>query len=121
MYVVVAGQRVWFRAALRLFLEELTFVDSVGEVADAEALLHVTASQRPDLILLDAALPKPPRLAILRQCVRTLRTLHPPVYIIVLCGNGEKLEEVRTIGADAWISKAESPDRLLAALQQAAG
>ena len=89
MDVLVADERAWVRGALRLFLEELFTRARVGEVGDAEALVRFTAAEHPDLILLDAVLPRPDRFATLRQCVRTLRALHPPVYIIVLYGNRE--------------------------------
>src|SRR6266508_1316240 len=104
MHVLVADERAWVRDALRLFLEEMFTLDRVGEVGDVEALYCCTAAERPDLILLDAALPRQPRMGPLRHCVSTLRALHPPVYIIVLCGNRERPEEVRTSGADAWVS-----------------
>jgi DNA-binding NarL/FixJ family response regulator len=121
MDVLVADERAWVRGALRLFLEELFTRARVGEVSDAEALYRFTAAEHPDLILLDAALPRHPGVAPLRHCVSTLRALHPPVYIIVLYGNREKHDAVCATGADAWVSKAEAPDRLLAALPQAAG
>jgi DNA-binding NarL/FixJ family response regulator len=120
MRVLLAEKRVWLRAALRLFLEEVPTINIVGEVADAEALLRFTAIQRPDLILLDATLPRPPRFATLRQCVSALRACHPSVYIIVLYANHEKHDDMRATGANAWVSKAETPDRLLVALHQAA-
>jgi DNA-binding NarL/FixJ family response regulator len=120
MRVLLAEKRVWLRAALRLFLTEVLTINIVGEVADAEALLRSTAILRPNLILLDAALPRPSQFAALRQCVRALRACHPPVYIIVLYGSHEKHEDVCATGADALVSKAEAPDRLLVALHQAA-
>jgi CheY-like chemotaxis protein len=121
MHVLLADERAWVRGALRLFLEELFIRARIDEVGDAAALVRFTAAEHPDLILLDAALPRPDRFATLRQCVRTLRALHPSVYIIVLYGNREKHAAVCATGADAWVSKAEAPDHLLAALPQAAG
>jgi DNA-binding NarL/FixJ family response regulator len=118
MRVVLADDQAWLRSALRLLLEHESDLEVVGEVGNASALPTSTATLQPDLIVLDWDLPEIKSTGARQRLVATLRNLQPQVYIIALTGNRD-LERVRVTGADAFVSKADPPNCLLAAIHRA--
>jgi DNA-binding NarL/FixJ family response regulator len=119
MRVLLADDQVWLRSALRLLLEQEPNIEVVGEVGNASALPTATASLHPDLILVDWELPDLKSTGARQRLITALRTLQPQVYIIALTGNQETHITQLAAGADAFVSKAEPPHGLLAALHRA--
>ena len=112
MHVLLADAEDHVRYGLRVLLEERTDLQVVGEAADAEALLAHVASACPDLVLLswDLAGRKGAEL------LSTLRRVCPGLHVIVLSGRPEARQAVLDAGANAFISKVEPPEQLLAAI-----
>lgn len=84
----------------------------VAEVAEAEALLAQTRATRPDLVLLDWGLPGLGAVGSLPA----LRLACPSLIVIVISGRPEAGREALAAGADAFVSKVDPPEHLLAAL-----
>jgi DNA-binding NarL/FixJ family response regulator len=119
MRVLLADDQVWLRSALRLLLEHEPGIEVVGEVGDAHALPGLTASLQPDLLLLDGELIGIKTDSARHRLILALRAIQPALYIIVLSSN-HKTDGFRlTAGADAYVSKTEPPELLLAALRLA--
>ena len=57
MRVVIADDEPLARARLRALLAEQAGVEVVAEAGDGEAALHACAELKPDLVLLDIAMP----------------------------------------------------------------
>jgi DNA-binding response OmpR family regulator len=78
--------------------------------ADGPAALRAFAEQRPDVVLLDVALPGQDGFAVLRAIRR-----QSAVPVIMLTAHGEELDQVRglELGADEYVVK---PFSLLALL-----
>jgi DNA-binding NarL/FixJ family response regulator len=113
MRVLLADDEPKVREALRLILEQMKEVEVVGDVADAASLAERLRESQPDLLLLDWELPGlNHRLDFLR-----LRQQNSLLKVIVLSGRCQAPQSVLASGADAFISKCESPDRLFAALK----
>jgi DNA-binding NarL/FixJ family response regulator len=121
MRVLLADDQAWLRSALRLLLEHEPNIEVVGEASDARTLPGLTASLHPDLLLLDGELIGIKTNSARRRLITALRALHPDLYVIVLSNNHERNSSQLATGADAYVSKAEPPDRLLAALHRAGG
>lgn len=119
MRVLVADNPVWLRSALRLLLEQEPDVEILGEAGDADALLALAAAHRPDLLLIDWELPGLTSSKRARQVLATLHADHPSLYIIVLSGRPESNRPALAAGANAFVSKADPPETLLAALRKA--
>lgn len=100
-------------SALRLLLEQEAGLIVVGEAADASSARQHAATLHPDLLLLDWELPgatgAPP--------LDSLRTDTPGMQIIALTSRLEARPAALAAGADAFVSKGDSPDRLLAAIR----
>jgi DNA-binding NarL/FixJ family response regulator len=115
MRVLVADSRSKVRFALRTLLTECPEVDLAGEASDAEELVHLVQADCPDLILLDWELQG----MVAAPLLVTLRASCPALHIVVLSGRPEVRRTALAVGADAFISKADPPEGLLAVIRSA--
>jgi len=115
MRILLADHESNVRYGLRVLLEERSEFEVVGEAADAEDLLAQIEAACPDLVLLSWGLPGPEGTNLLAA----LRSICDDLYVIVLSGRPEARQAVLDAGANAFISKVESPERLLAAIASA--
>jgi two-component system response regulator DesR len=116
MRVLLADGRELVRFALHILLGLEAELVLVGDVGDARSLLTAIHTTRPDVLLLDWELPD----LVGPRMLATLRTDFPDLKVIVLsCELGNK-HLVLLSGADAFVSKIEPPDRLLALLRRMA-
>jgi DNA-binding NarL/FixJ family response regulator len=114
MRVLLADDHTQVRWALRTVIREESGLILVGEVAEARNLLAEAQALRPDLILLEWELSGQPT----GDLLLALRALEPEVRVIVLSQAPEAEEAALTAGADAFVSKADPPDQLLAVLRR---
>jgi DNA-binding NarL/FixJ family response regulator len=112
MRVLIADDETQVRSALRLHLEEGAGVTVVGEADNSNDLLAKVEVSRPDLLLLDWELPPSGGKAALRA----LQAGWPELAVLVLSGRPEVRSEALAAGAAAFISKADSPEHLIAAI-----
>lgn len=121
MRVLLADDQAWLRSALRLLLEDEPDTEVVGETGDARSLPGLIANLHPDLLLLDGELEGIKINSARRRLITALRALQPDLYVVVLTANQEMNGYQRATGADAYVSKTEPPERLLAAVHLARG
>ena len=112
MRVLLADDQTKVRSALRLLLEQEPGLSVVGEAAEAEDLLAQVGTECPDLVLLDWELPDQGGAATLAG----LRAARPGLMVIALSGQPEARQAALAAGADAFVSKGDPPERLLAAV-----
>jgi DNA-binding NarL/FixJ family response regulator len=115
MRILLADHESNVRYGLRVLLEERSGFEVVGEAADAEDLLAQIEAACPDLVLLSWGLPGLAGDALLP----TLWSVCEDLYVIVLSGRPEERQATLDAGANAFISKVEPPERLLAAIASA--
>ena len=116
MRVLLADDRPKTRFALRLLLERQAGIQIVGEAADAQELLVQAKVTHANVVLLDWELPN---LALDGSLLSALRGVCPSVCVIALSGRPEMRRAALAAGADAFVSKADPPERLLAAVRNA--
>jgi DNA-binding NarL/FixJ family response regulator len=112
MHVLIADNQLKVRLGLRTVLEQERGMSVVGEAAGAKGLLAQIEATCPDLVLLSWELPG---LAVV-DLLSTLRRACPGLYVIVLSGQLEAESAALASGADAFVSKADPPELLLAAI-----
>ncbi len=112
MRVLLADDQSKVRSALRLLLEQQPGIQVLGEAVDTTGLLDWVTVTCPDVVLLDWELPG---LGVDRL-LPTLRDLCPRLKVIALSGRQEARQAALDAGVDAFVSKGDPPERLLAAV-----
>ena len=118
--IFLADDLAKVRSALRLLLEQEPGLCVVGEAAEAEELLTQIKATRPDLMLLDWELPGLSLANSVDSGKHLLSALHaycPDLRVIALSGQLEARPAALAAGADAFVSKGDPPERLLATLR----
>lgn len=103
------------RDLLRIVLRRAGY-DVVAEAADGRAGIEVVREHRPDLVLLDLAMPVLDGL----EALPTLRDLVPDATILVLSGFGaeQMAERALAAGADGYVEKGQSLAALLGVIRE---
>jgi DNA-binding NarL/FixJ family response regulator len=118
--VFLADDQAKVRSALRLLLEQEPGLYVVGEAIEAGELLAQIKATRPDLMLLDWELPGLAHASSVGSEKHLLLALHvhcPDLRVIALSGQLEARQMALAAGADAFVSKGDPPERLLATLR----
>ena len=115
--VYVADALTEERSALRLMLLDLN-MEVVGEAADWMTALAQTPSLRADMLLIDwSMLPR----TMQSTALEGLRRACPAALIIVLISHLDARQQAAlSSGADAFISKGETPERVAERLRSVA-
>ena len=114
MRVLIADSRPQVRFALSALLRQQPGLEAVGEAGDVEELLVKVTATRPDLVLLDWRLRGKP----MAELVPEMRRLRPGLRVIVLSERPDASREALEAGADAFVSKADHPEKLLSAIAE---
>jgi DNA-binding NarL/FixJ family response regulator len=104
--VVLADDSPDYRMLLRhpfLFDERL---DVVGEAGDGEEALKAVSALRPDVVLLDMAMPMSEGLAVIPR----MRGESPGTRIVVLTGFARNSDEALEAGATSYLDKDTMPE-----------
>lgn len=112
MYVLLADDNLEIRSALRLLLGELGH--SVAEAFDLVGLLEQLRAGPVDMLLLDWELPGLDPNTHMYQ----IRRDNPRCVVVAMSGRPEARAESGRLGAEAFVSKSESPDTLLRILSE---
>lgn len=113
MRVLLADGEPDVRWALRLVLTHDLGMQVVGEAGDTAELWTRLHSAAPDLLLLDWAMFGPGATG----AVGRLRSQFPRLCIVALSGHPAARSAALAAGAHAFVSKADAPDQLMAALK----
>jgi two-component system, NarL family, nitrate/nitrite response regulator NarL len=101
--ILIADDHAIFRDGLRMLLETQPDFRVVGEAKDGEETVSLVRELKPDVLLLDLAMPRFPGLDVLYELARS----STPVRSIVLAAAAERSEMVQAIhlGARAVVLK----------------
>jgi len=109
--LIVDGQRC-SRQALCALLATWPPTGLLCEAENAQAALRLVAECQPDLVVIDVYSLE----EYGRQAIQRIKTGWPQVKVVALSMYPDALDRARQAGADAWISKGETPEKFLAAL-----
>ncbi len=112
--VLIADDKAEVRSALRLLLDQEDDMEVVGEARDGKEMLAQAELLEPSLLLLDWELNRG-----LSSEIPGLQGGRTNLAIVALSGRPESRKDALRAGVDAFVSKAEPPERLLAAIRQA--
>jgi DNA-binding NarL/FixJ family response regulator len=117
MLILLADGQPKVRFGLRVLLERQSGFTIVEEADNAEDLLSKAQITHPDLILLGWELPG----LDTDETLFALRQACPKPIVIALSGRPEARQAALRAGADAFVSKADPPERLLATISRTCG
>jgi len=105
------------RALARLALESDVDFSVVGEAADAREAVRAVGAQRPDVVVLDLAMPGADGL----QGIEWIRRAAPETGIVIFSafGAGGVRDRALALGADSFVEKGQPLGELRAAVRGA--
>ena len=106
MRLVIADDHGVVRGGLRLLLDRQVDMQVVGEAADGAEAVAQTLAHRPDIAILDVAMPRLTGL----QATREIKTLAPDVDVLILSMHDDEryLFEALKAGASGYVLKHEA-------------
>ena len=115
--IVIADDHTIFRDGLRRLLEAEPELEVTGEAADGTEAVAQTRQLKPDILLLDLAMPRVPGMDTLRELSNDGSNL--PTKIIVLTAAVERLEIVQALqlGARGVVMKEAATQLLMKAIR----
>ena len=116
--IVLVDDQALFRESLALLLGAQPDLQVVGEAANGEAALHLVATVRPQVVLMDLRMPILDGVAATRR----LRADHPDVQVIALTTFDDDVDMFAALraGAIGYLLKDVSGETLFAAVRMAA-
>ena len=114
LQLLLTDDHAVMRAGLANMLNTQSAFCVVGEADDCVATLDLYQKLKPDLLLLDIAMPGIDGIETLRQ----LRAIHPHARVLMLSSSDAEEDIVHSFhaGASGYISKTASPAELFAAI-----
>lgn len=115
--VLVCDDNAAMRALLGVVVGGSPGLAVVGEAADGNEAIAAATRLRPDVILLDLAMPNRSGLEALAE----LRYVAPAAQIVVLSGFAlaAAADEVFALGAAAYLEKGADPETIVATIENA--
>ncbi|GIM99018.1 DNA-binding response regulator [Planomonospora venezuelensis] len=116
--MVIADDQSMIRAGLRLVAETAPGIEVVGEAADGVQALSVVRRLRPDVLLLDIAMPRLDGLGTARRLLGDPRP--PKIVMLTTFGTDGNLQASLRAGVNGFLLKSSPPEQLVEAVRVAA-
>jgi len=110
--ILIADDQRRTRQSLKALLSTSLPETEIWEAANGVEALRLAEDMHPRLVVMDIRMPEIDGLA----ATRGIKSRWPEIKILVLSMYRDRQEEARAAGADLFVSKGESPERLLCAL-----
>ena len=113
--VLLADDHTLFRAGVRLLLEAEPDLEVVGEAVNGQEAVEQSGSLRPDVILMDIAMPGTNGL----EATRTIKARFPEMHVLVLTmhRSDEHFFEMLKAGASGYVLKGAEASELVHAVR----
>jgi DNA-binding NarL/FixJ family response regulator len=116
--VLIADDHPVVREGVRRILQAAVEVEVVGEAGRGDDAIEAARRLKPDVVVLDIAMPGPDFLEVLGE----LRTAHPGAKVLILSAQPEEDFAVRALrgGATGYLTKGYAPAELVEAVRRVA-
>jgi DNA-binding NarL/FixJ family response regulator len=114
--ILVVDDHPIVRQGLSLLLNREPDLVVCGEAEEATGAMHVLASARPDVLIVDISLTGPDGLDLLKN----IRITHPTLPVLILSMHEESIYAERALraGANGYIMKQEATEKVLVAVRR---
>lgn len=114
--IVLADDHAVVRAGIRQFLEQAADMTVVAEAEDGAQAKELIVIHQPDVVVLDIQMPEITGV----ELTRWLQTTYPDIKILILTAFDDEpyIVAVLQAGADGYVLKTSSPERLTEAVRQ---
>ena len=114
--VLICDDNAAMRALLTAVVDGAANMKAVGEAADGNEALTAAVLHRPDVILLDLAMPGRSGLEVLPD----LQRVAPDAKIVVFSGFARSVlgEDVLALGAACYLEKGADPDAIVGTIER---
>jgi DNA-binding NarL/FixJ family response regulator len=112
MRIVIADDQKRTRQSLRALLSTSLPGIEIWEAANGAEALRLAEDTHPQLVVMDIRMPEVDGIA----AIRGIKSRWPQIKVLVLSMYPGRQEEALAAGADLFVGKGESPERLLCAL-----
>lgn len=107
--VLITDDRVTSRKGIRALMLTQPDIQVIGEANNGERAIQFIKKNKPDVVLMDAFMPKMNGL----EATRIIKKKWRNIRVVILTLHGESREEALAAGADAFLVKGCSPDDLI--------
>ena len=106
--VLLADDHKPFREALRNMLQRDPDIEVAGEAGDGIQAVELARSLLPDVVVMDIRMPRLNGI----EAIARLLAVHPPVKVIVLSVNSERIfaSEMLAAGARGYVTKSDAEE-----------
>jgi DNA-binding NarL/FixJ family response regulator len=111
--ILIADDDRHARAGLRALLTASLACEIVGEAADGEDVVAQVAHYRPDAVVLDLRMPVLDGM----QATRIIKERWPAIIVVALTMYIAHRDAALAAGADAFVSKGDTPTRVIQVLR----
>ena len=113
--LLIVDDHTLFRQTLRSYLTTIENIEVVGEAGDGMDAINKTMELKPDIVLMDIAMPNLNGI----QATREIRNRSPATKILVLTmyETGQHVREILRAGASGYILKKSPAQELVSAIQ----
>jgi len=117
--VVIADDQRMVRAGLRMVIETEPDMNVVAEASDGIEAVSVVRRLRPDVVLMDIAMPRQDGLTATRTLLADPGA--PRIIVLTTFDTDENLYNALRAGASGFLLKVSSPEHLITAIRVVAG
>lgn len=107
--VLITDDRITSRKGLRALMLTQPDIQIIGEASNGEKAIQFIQKHKPDVVLMDAFMPKMNGL----EATRIIKKRWKRIRVVMLTLHGDIREEALDAGADAFLVKGCSPDDLI--------
>jgi two-component system response regulator NreC len=113
--ILIDDDHAIMRSGLRMILEKQEDFEVVGDAADGRAAVQMAAALKPDVVVMDIAMPNLNGIDATRQ----ISAEHPDVAVVVLSMNSDEAYIMRALksGAKAYLLKDSADADLIQAVR----
>jgi len=107
--VLITDDRLASRKGLRALMLTQPDIQVIGEAANGERAIQFIKEHKPDVVIMDAFMPKMNGL----EATRIIKSKWRQIRVVILTLHDDIREEAIAAGADAFLVKGCSPDDLI--------